>query len=430
MMTDTIFALATAHGRAGVAVIRISGAQAISGIKSICGFFPNSKTRFVTKIYDENRQVIDIALVLQFLNGKSFTGDEVVELHLHGSIAVQSAILNRLKGLQGFREAQPGEFTRRALENGNLDLAQVEGLGDLIDAETEAQRQQAMLVFGGTLTKFTQGIRSDILHALTLIEASIDFADEEVPEDVTGDVFALLNRTSKTLSDLLERSEQAEAVRNGFTVAVLGKPNAGKSTLINYIGGRQIAMTSDIPGTTRDVIELRVDLKGLMVTLLDTAGIRQSDDRLEAQGVEIALDRARNADLRIVLGDVGHELESLLKEGDLRFAAKADLTGTEGAAVSGITGAGVSDLLDAVYNALVQRVPTDVVAVRQRQRNAFSEAASELLVARSHLDMGAEKYDLVAEHLHRSIQSLDMMLGRIDVEEILGEIFSRFCVGK
>ena len=267
---DTIFALATAPGKAGVAVVRVSGPEAGQAGARLFGTLPaphHARTRILK---DANGHRLDQALVLFFPAGQSFTGEDVLELHLHGSVATVNAVLRVLGDMPGLRIAEPGEFTRRALENGCLDLAQVEGLADLIDAETEAQRKQALRVLSGDLGKTAESWRSDLIRAAALIEATIDFADEEVPVDVTPEVEALLARVSSSLETEIAGVQTAERIRTGFEVAIVGAPNVGKSTLLNALAGREAAITSEYAGTTRDVIEVRMDLAGLPVTLLDT----------------------------------------------------------------------------------------------------------------------------------------------------------------
>ncbi len=277
---DTIFAQASAPGRAGVAVIRISGPRAFAIAEKITGKRPKGRESALRNLRGAEGEVIDQALMLSFPGPNSFTGEDVVELQVHGSIAVVRAMLSLLATLPETRMAEAGEFTRRALENEKLDLVQVEGLADLIEAETEAQRKQALRVLSGHLGARIEDWRKDLIRAAALLEATIDFADEEVPVDVTPEVDALLTKVGEELQAEARGTYVAERVRNGFEVAIIGAPNAGKSTLLNALAGRDAAITSEIAGTTRDVIEVRMDLGGLPVTLLDTAGLRDSDERL------------------------------------------------------------------------------------------------------------------------------------------------------
>ena len=298
---NTIFALASAQGRAGVSVIRLSGPDAKEVMAKFASNLPNDRVAGLRILIDDAGEPLDHALVLCFDGPRSFTGEDVVELHLHGSIAVVQSVL-RVLGDSGLaRLADPGEFTRRALENGRMDLAQVEGLADLIESETEAQRKQALRVVTGHLGALVEQWRSSLIRAAALIGATIDFVDEDVPVDVTPEVRELLTGVKTDLIKEITGSKVAERIRVGFEVAIVGAPNAGKSTLLNAMAGRDAAITSEIAGTTRDVIEVRMDLKGLPVTILDTAGLRDGQDAVEVIGINRALGRAGDADLRIFL---------------------------------------------------------------------------------------------------------------------------------
>jgi len=425
---DTIFALASARGKAGVAVIRISGTRAFEAGASLCGTLP--EIRGLRKLTGPDDVVLDEALVLTFSAGHSFTGEDVVEFQVHGSTAVVNAVLRVLGNVAGLRVAEPGEFTRRALENGRLDLAQVEGLADLIDAETEAQRQQALRVLSGALGEKAESWRADLIRAAALIEATIDFVDEEVPVDVGPEVLSLIGGVSSGLARECDGVQVAERIRDGFEVAIVGPPNAGKSTLLNALAGREAAITSEIAGTTRDVIEVRMDLDGLPVTMLDTAGLREAVDAVEGIGIARARERALGADLRIFLtveGDQGAGLEPGAE--DIVVEGKADL-GRAGFAVSGKTGAGVDVLVARVGTILSARAAHAGTAIRERHRVGMSTSLEGLDRARIAVLAGGEQTELAAEEIHRAIRALDSIVGRIDVENILDEIFSSFCIGK
>lgn len=427
---STIFALATAQGKAGIAVVRVSGPQAFAGVAHLVGDLPPAHQARLRSVRDAAGEVIDQALVLCFPRGRSFTGEDVVELHLHGSPAIVGAVQSGLGGLDGFRAAEPGEFTRRALENGCLDLAQVEGLGDLLEAETEAQRRQAMRVFSGALGAKAESWRSRLIRAAALLEATIDFADEEVPEDVSPEVSGLVADVSVELSAEAAGVAVSERIRNGFEVAIVGPPNAGKSTLLNYLAGREAAITSDHAGTTRDVIEVRMDIRGLPVTFLDTAGLRETEDHVEGIGIRRALERAEMADLRVFLmAELGEEL--LLKPGpqDIVLLGKVDTQG-DMPGVSGKTGAGVADLVARIAEVFEQRASGASVAIRERHRQAILQGLGALQRAESELAHGIERADIVAEELRGAVRKLDTLVGRVDVEHILDEIFANFCLGK
>ncbi|HSF91527.1 MAG TPA: tRNA uridine-5-carboxymethylaminomethyl(34) synthesis GTPase MnmE, partial [Paracoccaceae bacterium] len=338
--------------------------------------------------------------------------------------------------IAGLRPAEAGEFTRRALENGRLDLTQVEGLADLIDAETEAQRVQSLRVLSGAIGEKVEGWRRDLVRAGALLEATIDFADEDVPVDVMPEVMGLLDGLVLQLKTEAEGTKVAERIREGFEVAIVGRPNAGKSTLLNAFAGRKAAITSEIAGTTRDVIEVRMDVDGLAVTFLDTAGLRDTEDQIEALGVDLAIDRAQAADLRIFLLDGQGAVPILTPQnGDLIVAGKADTMDFvvdvgHAIPVSGLTGAGVSLLLEAVSKELSVRTAGVGSLTRERHRIAIEGATRSLEAAMLELQRPFAVVELAAEELRAATRALEVLLGRIDVETLLGEIFASFCIGK
>jgi tRNA modification GTPase len=374
--------------------------------------------------------VLDEAVVLCFAAGASFTGEQVAELHVHGAMATVAAVLRAVGGQPDLRMAEPGEFTRRALENGRLDLAQVEGLSDLIEAETEAQRKQALKVLSGSVGKAADQWRADLVRAAALIEATIDFVDEDVPVNVTPEVLHLVDRVDAALRAELRRYGAAERIRDGFEVAIVGRPNAGKSTLLNALAGREAAITSEYAGTTRDVIEVRMDLGGLPVTVLDTAGLRETSDVVEGIGIERALERAAAADLRVFLLD-GEEVPLITPlPGDLVVQGKADLGSVEGLAVSGKTGAGVDRLVAEITGILSGRAASAGVLTRERHRDAVARAIEAMESARKEVEEGPDRVEMAAEELRRAARALAALVGRVDVEHLLDEIFASFCIGK
>ncbi|SEO10252.1 tRNA modification GTPase trmE [Salinihabitans flavidus] len=429
-VTDTIYALATAPGKAGVAVVRVSGSRAGYAAERLAGTRPAPRVASLRVLKDSSGQELDRALVLLFPEGQSFTGEEVLELHLHGSAAVVNAVLRALSELPDLRMAEAGEFTRRALENNRLDLAQVEGLADLIDAETEAQRRQSLRVLSGELGEVAETWRKDLIRSAALIEATIDFADEEVPVDVTPEVSTLLKGVLDRLATEISGTEMSERIREGFEVAIVGAPNVGKSTLLNALAGRDAAITSEYAGTTRDVIEVRMELGGLPVTLLDTAGLRETEDVVEGIGIERARDRARRADLRVFLIEEGTLPDFTPEDGDIVLRAKADRLCDATDAVSGKTGQGISELVGRISEILSTRAARSGVAIRERHRVQMSRAEDSLRSAQKVLSMGPAHYDIAAEELRTAIRALDAIVGRVDVENLLDEIFSSFCVGK
>lgn len=426
---DTIFALATARGRAGIAVIRVSGplARKVSG--EICGELPESG-RSLRKISSRSAELIDEGLILTFRAGESFTGEDVVEFQVHGSVAVIDFLLSELRSFDGVREAEAGEFTRRALENGRLDLTQVEGLADLIDAETLAQQRQAVRVMTGGLGAKADGWRTRLIRAAALLEATIDFADEEVPVDVTPEVWELLTQVRDEMAAEIKGSGIAERIRSGFEVAIVGPPNAGKSTLLNRLAGRDAAITSHHAGTTRDVLEVRMDLGGLPVTVLDTAGIREAQDDVEQIGIKRGVDRALAADIRVHLLTDGAKPELDVQAGDVVLVAKDDdgRFGKEG--ISGETGHGVDELIARLAHVLSKRAVGAGVAIRERHRIAMNAAIPHIDGVLERLDTASEMPDLLAEDLRHATRAVDGIVGRVDVDDLLGEIFSSFCIGK
>jgi tRNA modification GTPase len=425
---QTIFALATARGKSGVAVIRISGPDAHAMAQKLAGELPQPGRFALRHIRDLQGNTLDEGLILRFDAPRSFTGEDCVEFQVHGSIAVIRALERAIAETGLARMAEPGEFTRRALMNGNLDLAQVEGLSDLIAAETELQRQQAQGLFSGRMRRFADQCRADLLRAAALIEATIDFADEEVPVDVSPEVGGLIAGVIAAIDVELAGFSGAERLRNGFEVAIIGRPNVGKSTLLNRIAGRDIAITSEIAGTTRDVLEARVDLDGLPVTFLDTAGLRDSADAIEQIGVARARERALAADLRVLLDD-GTAPDDAFSPGvqvDLRYATKADLTGF---GISAVTGDGIDQVLADVSAALSERIASAGVASHDRHRQAMERARGALAAAHAAFERG-DGAEIVAVHLRDGAAALDSLIGRMDVEAVLGEIFAQFCIGK
>ena len=426
-MGDTIFALASARGKAGVAVMRVSGPQAHEALAQLCAV-PVARQAALRRLVWQGH-VLDEALVLVFDEGASFTGEKSVELQVHGSLGVIKALTQALVQM-GLRQAESGEFTRRALENGRLDLAQVEGLADLIDAETEAQRRQALRVLSGAVGKRAEGWRKDLIRAGALVEATIDFADEDVPVDVTPEVLGLIDGLLADLRREIAGASVAERVRDGFEVAIIGAPNAGKSTLLNALAGREAAITSEIAGTTRDVIEVRMDLDGLAVTLLDTAGLRETDDPVEQIGVARAVARASAADLRVFLLD--HDGEVLLmtpKDDDIVVQGKADVHARDGA-VSGRTGQGLDQLVARITAVLAGKAASAGVMTRERHKVAMIRAVEAMESARNQVQGFGGAAELVALDLRRAARALDMLVGRVDTENLLDEIFASFCIGK
>ena len=432
---DTIFALASARGRAGVSVIRISGADAKRYAEFLVGGLTKPRHAHLRDILDpDSGDKIDQGVVLWFEEGASFTGEPVVELQVHGSVSVVDEILEVLGRFKGARIAESGEFTKRALLNDKMDLTQVEGLADLIDSETIEQRKQASRIMRGELSAKTDRWRNKLLEIKGLIEATIDFSDEELPDGVLDPVVAQLRALHVEFQQELLGSEATEIIRSGFIIAIVGKPNAGKSSLLNALAGRDIAITSDIAGTTRDVIEVSLNLSGYSVTLLDTAGIHDSVDQIEKLGISRAYGRAKEADLRLFVLDVGQTLDDLSAlhvDDDLVVFSKQDLGGdADGLHISAKTGVGLEKLLDQIGSELASRVSSSSSLIRQRHRDSLRQSSSLLAEVVELMRSGDYDIEVASEELRSAINHIDHIVGKIDVESVLGQIFSSFCIGK
>ena len=425
---DTIVAQASARGRAGVAVVRVSGPAAWQICERLAGIVPAPRVASLRRLRDAEGATLDQALVLSFEAGRSFTAERVVEFHLHGSVAVVSAVLREILAIDGVRPAEPGEFTRRAFEAGRIDLTEVEGLGDLLEAETEAQRKHAQRIMDGSLGRLVADWRADLLQALAMSEAAIDFADEDLPPETWNLMREPLDRVCTALDREVAGRRAAERVRDGFEVAIVGPVNAGKSTLLNALAGREAAITSEREGTTRDVIEVRMEIGGLAVTLIDTAGLRDTEDEIEQLGIARGVERARAADLRVFLtahpgdpvGEVGAD--------DIVLLGKSDLWPEPG--VSGKTGEGIDALIEQIEERLSERASSSSSFSRERHFARLKQALEHLERARQEAATEAAQLEIVSEEIRHAVFLLDELVGRIGVEDVLGRIFSSFCIGK
>lgn len=458
LQDDTIFALSSGHGRSGVAVVRISGNLTREILESFSGAGDvEPRVAHLKSIRNpETGSLIDRGLLLFFPGPHSFTGEDVAELHLHGSRAVLDELFECFTCVTSahgvLRAAEPGEFTRRAFYNGKMDLTEVEGLGDLIEAETRAQKNQALVQAGGALARGYDRWRADLVKATALVEADIDFADQDLPEDLWDQAGPYIERVAGQITGHLADGHRGERLRGGYKVVILGAPNVGKSSLINLLARRDVAIVSDEPGTTRDVVEVHLDLGGFPVIIMDTAGLREGAGAVESEGIRRALKSADEADLRIWLADVsawpepGAACEGR-QEGDflvwnkmdsVSVETQKDVSSSSALKISAKTGEGV----DQVIENLRSRVDRDLGQssgaqgempglTRARHRHELENALASLKVILDR-SMGPTRSDadLLAEDLRQAIRCLGRLTGRVDVEEILDHIFRDFCIGK
>lgn len=424
---STIYALATPPGRAGLAVIRMSGPDAFAAAERLSGPLPRPRHAALRRLTRCDGETLDEAIVLRFAEGESYTGEAVVELHCHGSPAVVEAVLDALSAQDLLRPAEAGEFTKRALVNGRMDLAQVEGLADLLAAETEVQRRQAWKLYGSDASRMVQGWQADLRRALALLEATIDFSDQDVPNDVSEEVRSLVDGVRAAIEAEIAGSSIAERTRNGFEVAIVGPPNSGKSTLINHLSRRDVALTSEIAGTTRDVLEVRMDIRGLPVTILDTAGLRRTSDGLEQMGINRALERVEKADMRLILVDKPGDPPAIEpRDDDMVFVARCDrYENTRG--VSGRTGQGVGELLDAVHGRLSRSVEEARSFSRKRHLHSLEAAHRHLATSCELPDVEVE---VQAAMIWQAVEAVGRLTGRVGIEDVLDDIFGEFCIGK
>jgi tRNA modification GTPase len=435
----TIYALSTPPGRSGVAVLRVSGPDSGRIVDHITlGRRPQARQAAVRSLVGPDQEAFDQALVLWFEGPASFTGEDCAEFHVHGGPAVMEAAISALDHA-GAVPAEAGEFTRRAFENGKLDLTEAEGLADLIDAETEGQRRQALAQMTGDLKRLYEDWRESLISAMAAIEGEIDFPDEaDVPDALSHIAYQPLQSLVTSMAAHLDDGRRGERTRTGFSIALIGAPNAGKSSLLNRLARRDAAIVTDIPGTTRDIVEVRVTLAGFPVVISDTAGLREAVDAIEAEGVRRALDRAEHADLRIGVADARSqaELEGLrgrLLDHDLLVLNKNDLA--PGASSSGAyplsakSGDGVGALEARIEDIVRERLSAREMPAlsRARHRRAVEEAHSALLRC---LERLADAPELAGEDARLAVRALESLTGRVDVEDILDRVFSQFCIGK
>lgn len=448
---ETIYALSSAAGKAGVSVVRVSGPESHASLKALAKLEKDIVPRqaLFVPLYAGDGSLIDRALVLPFKGPSSFTGEDVVEYHLHGSSAVLSALMNALSGFSGHRPAAHGEYTRRAFENGKMDLTEAEAIADLINAETEAQREQALSQMGGALYRLYEGWRERLVRAMAYIEAVIDFPDEEVPDSETAKVRPDIESLIAEISAHLNDGRRGERLRDGIQIAIVGAPNAGKSSLLNLLAQRDVAIVSPVAGTTRDVIEVHLDLAGYPVILADTAGLRPDEVRtadeathgaIEFEGIRRALLRAGSADIRILVFDGRskpdrHTLD-LVNENSIAVFNKSDAEDFDvtmavahgGLSLSARTGDGMDEFLERLTDRIktLYAVSRDTPSLtRERHRAALQEC-----LVRLRDSLAVEKPELMAEDARMAARALGRITGRVDVEDLLDVIFRDFCIGK
>ncbi len=445
----TIFALSSGKGRAGVGVIRLSGPDVKSAVLLLTQNknYPKPRQATLSWFYDPvSGEKIDKGLVIFFPSPNSFTGEDVAEFHIHGGYAVVAGFLEALSKIKNLRSAEAGEFTRRAFDNGKMDLTAAEGLADLINAETEGQRRQALRQMGGDLAALYEGWRAEIIGAMAYLEADIDFSDEEIPEDVTDRIHPIISKLRREINEHLADNHRGERLRHGLQVVILGAPNAGKSTLLNYLSKRDVAIVSDVAGTTRDLLEVHLNLSGFPVNIVDTAGIRSSGDAIEREGIKRAEAKAREADLKIVIidnsenTDILAELDHHIDENTMILFNKCDLpTAIDDAIrpsnsigswpISAKTGKGLGDFMKAFEAEVEKRMDlTETPSItRTRHRAGLSSALDHLerFLQADHFEL-----EILSEDLRMAAREIGKITGHVDVEDVLEKIFNEFCIGK
>ncbi len=447
MNDDTIFALASAHGRAGIAVIRISGPGAVAVASALSGreAFTPRYAHFAALRDPDDGTLLDQGLVIFFPAPHSYTGEDVIELHVHGGTALIRRMLAVLGRQSGMRLAEAGEFTRRAFEHGRLDLIEAEGVRDLIDAETDAQRQLALRQLEGEISRQYDKWRQELINILAWLEAEIDFADEDLPDDLSRRSEDKIRDLTGRMREQLAAAEGVEMIRQGYRIALIGRPNVGKSSLMNALARRDVAIVSDIAGTTRDVLETRLDLKGYLVDLVDTAGQHETDDPLEKIGVSRARAAARSASLNLLIVDATQPVDRELLDSyrDERLIVLINKTdrpdadirahqailreiGIPGLCLSARTGEGIDDLMHMLETRVVDALSAQSsVVIRQRHRQALSAALSALEQC-----LNVNEITMRAEDIRMAMRYIGSITGVVDVEEILDVVFRDFCIGK
>ena len=441
----TIFALSTGSGLSGIAIVRVSGVDTKKVVEQVtCLKLPKNNVASFRKFFDKNNELIDEGILIWFKGPKSYTGEDMAEFHVHGSKAVVDAIFNSISNIPNCRLAEPGEFTKIAFQNGKLDLLKAEAISDLISSETEIQRQQAIKLMSGKSSDKFESVRSRLIKILSYVEAKIDFPDEDLPENILdnikNDVEDIINELKKIIND----QKVGERIREGFKVAIIGPANAGKSSLLNYLADRDVAIVSEIAGTTRDVIEAHLNLDGYPVIISDTAGIRDSKDEIEKKGIKLSLKRAEDADLKIIIVEpksveFKRFFKNLVDDRSIVIVNKMDQGNIE-----------VDEeihKLNPIYISVKKKINLDILVneIKKNLENKFISTADIFITRSRHREnitkcinylnkfydkSRLEDFDKGAEDLRLAIRHLGSIVGKVDVEEILGSIFNDFCVGK
>ena len=442
----TIFALSTGPGISGIAIVRISGEDTIKVIKLLTNAsIPEPRVATLRKINKINTsELIDEGIILWFPGPDSYTGEDMAEFHIHGSKAVIDALHSSISQIENCRLAEPGEFTKLAFQNGKINLLKAESIADLISAETEIQRQQAVKIMDGQSSKTFNNLREKLLKILSNIEAKIDFPDEDLPQDILNNTKKISSEVILSIKKILNDQRVGERIREGFKIAIIGPTNAGKSSLLNLLSNRDVAIVSEIAGTTRDVIETHLNIEGYPVVVSDTAGIRDSKNEIEKKGIKLALDNAENADLKLIIIDAKSidfkgVLKELLDEKAILVVNKSDLLkedlsseikNFEYVLISVKNNFNIEDLIIKIKNKLKNKFITseDILITRERHRQHLEKCLNYL--KRFEEKNEAQDFDKAAEDLRLATRHLGMIVGKVDVEEILGSIFNDFCIGK
>jgi tRNA modification GTPase len=442
----TIYALSTGPGVSGVAIIRVSGVEASTVIKSLTGRdLPQPRMATLRKINNINTsELIDEGIIIWFPGPESYTGEDMAEIHVHGGRAVIEAIHNSISKVKNCRLAEAGEFTKLAFQNGKINLLKAESIADLISAETEIQRRQAIKIMNGKTADQFNFLREKLLKILSHVEAKIDFPDEDLPNNILKEIKKNSDVVLKSIEKILDDQKVGERIREGFKIAILGPTNAGKSSLLNYLSKRDVAIVSEIAGTTRDVIETHLNIDGYPVIISDTAGIRESKNEIEKKGIKLSLSRAEDADLKLIVVDAKTSdftgvLKGLLDENAILVFNKSDLIDGEinpeikkldHVLISIKENKNIDELIFKIKNNLKNKfiVSDDILITRERHRNHLQQCLKHLQNFDKKNEI--EDFDKAAEDLRLATRSLGMIVGTVDVEEILGTIFNDFCIGK